>query len=138
VGAAPTRLFLHHLNHRQGEPSDTSTKRYQNFPRAYSICREWRQVHLKCAYEISMLDPEDDDGTDLIVDLATATQRELEHDLADAAVTTTEDAHAVLGIALCLLHEGWGAESQRIEHLIGVGRHGLVTIDNAAKRREVA
>jgi hypothetical protein len=115
------------------------SRKHDRAPRpAYSICREWRQVHLKCAYEISMLDPEDDDGTDLIVDLATATQRELEHDLADAAVTTTEDAHAVLGIALCLLHEGWGAESQRIEHLIGVGRHGLVTIDNAAKRREVA
>jgi len=117
----------------------TQARKHTKTPRsAYSICREWRQVHLKCAYEISMLDPEDDDGTDLIVDLATATQRELEHDLADAAVTTTEDAHAVLGIALCLLHEGWGAESQRIEHLINVARHGLVTIDNAAKRREVA
>jgi hypothetical protein len=53
-------------------------------------------------------------------------------------MTTTDDPLAVLGIALCLLREGWGAESNRVEHLIRVARHGLVTIDNAAKRREVA
>ena len=107
----------------------TQARKHTKTPRsAYSICREWRQVHLKCAYEISMLDPEDSDGTDLIVDLATATQRELERDLADATVTTTEDASAVLGIALCLLHEGWGTEPGRVEHVIQVARRGLTAL----------
>lgn len=105
---------------------------------AYSICREWRQVHLKAKYEVSMLDDHDDDGTALVVDLAEATKRELEDDLTEAAMTTTDDAHAVLGVALCLLHEGWGAETERVGHLIYVARRGLVAIGNATERREAA
>jgi hypothetical protein len=113
----------------------TPARKHTKTPRsAYSICREWRQVHLKCAYEISLLDPEDSDGTDLIVDLATATQRELERDFADATMTTAEDASAVLGIALCLLHEGWGTDPGRVEHVIQVARRGLMTISPLERR----
>jgi len=81
-----------------------------------------------------MLDPEDSDGTDLIVELATAIQRELERDLGDATMATAEDAPAVLGIALCLLHEGWGAETGRIEHLIQVARRGLLAVRPIERR----
>ena len=117
----------------------TQARKHSRAPRpAYSICREWRQVHLKCAYEISMLDEHDDDGTALISDVALATQRELERDLNDAAMVTVNDPHAVLGIALCLLREGWGAETDRVAHLIDVARHGLITISNATERRAAA
>ena len=117
----------------------TQARKHSRAPRsAYSICREWRQVHLKCAYEISILDEHDDDGTALIVDIADATQRELERDLTDAAMVTVYDPHSVLGIALCLLREGWGAETERVAHLIGVARHGLITISNATERRAAA
>ena len=113
----------------------TQARKHSRAPRsAYSICREWRQVQLKAEYEMSMLDEHDDDGTALIVDIADATQRELERDLTDAAMVTVYDPHSVLGIALCLLHEGWGAETERIEHLIQVARHGLITIGNAERR----
>jgi len=116
----------------------TPARKHTKTPRsAYSICREWRQVHLKCAYEISLLDPEDSEGTDLIVDLATATQRELERDFADATMTTAEDASAVLGIALCLLREGWRTEPGRVEHLIQVARRGLTAL-NPIQRRAAA
>ena len=117
----------------------TQARKHSRAPgAAYSICREWRQVHLKCAYEVSMLDEHDDDGTAPIADLADATQRELERDLTDATMVTVDDPHSVLGIALCLLHEGWGAETDRVALLIEVARHGLITIDNATKRREAA
>ena len=117
----------------------TQARKHSRAPRAaYSICREWRQVHLKCAYEVSILDEHDDDGTALIVDIADATQRELERDLNDAAMVTVYDPHSVLGIALCLLREGWGAETDRVAHLIDVARHGLITISNATERRAAA
>ena len=117
----------------------TQARKHNRAPRpAYSICREWRQVQLKCAYEVSILDEHDDDGTARIVDLADATQRELERDLTDAAMVTVYDPHSVLGIALCLLREGWGAETERVEHLIQVARHGLITISNATERRAAA
>jgi hypothetical protein len=107
----------------------TQARKHTKTPRAaHSICREWRQVHLKCAYEVSMIDPEDDNSIDLAVDVAVATQRELERDLTDATMATNEDASAVLGIALCLLQEGWGAETGRIEHLIQVARRGLLAV----------
>ena len=100
---------------------------------AYSICREWRQVHLKAAYEVSVADEHDDEATALIIAVADASKHELERDLADATMTVVDDPHAVLGIALTLLSEGIADE--RVTHLIGIARRGMIAMDAANQRR---
>ena len=101
---------------------------------AYSICREWRQVHLKMQYEQSMLDEHDEDGTARIVDLADATKYELERALRDASITTADDIGSLLGVALRLLEEDCDAE--RAASLIRLAKDAVYRGD--AGMREAA
>jgi hypothetical protein len=115
----------------------TQAKQHSGAPRsAYSICREWRQVHLKCAYELSITDENDDEGVALLVAVADASKHELERDLTDASMTIVDDPHSVLGIALTLLSEGIADE--RVSALIAIARRGTIALDAASQRRAAA
>jgi hypothetical protein len=99
---------------------------------AHSICREWRQVHLKAQYEMSMLDERDEEGVDRVVSVAEATKVELESDLADASMTTGDDVASVLGIALCLLEEN--TDHDRASDLIRLARKAAYGLGDATLR----
>ncbi len=111
----------------------TQASEHTSAPRpAYSICREWRQVHLKAAYDVSMLDEHDEDGTARISDIAEATKSELESDLDQASIETGDDVGAVLGIALCVLQENNDAE--RVSRLIRIAKSAVYHLGDAAPR----
>jgi hypothetical protein len=99
---------------------------------AYSICREWRQVHLKAEYETSLLDEDDDKGTNRIMAVADATKRELEDELEEDSISTADDLGAVLGVALRLLEEG---ADDRATQVMRLARKAAFHVGDAAARR---
>jgi len=112
----------------------TQASEHTSAPRpAYSICREWRQLHLKTAYDVSMLDEHDEDGTARIADAAETVKSTLESELDDASITTGDDVGAVLGIALCVLQENNDAE--RASRLIRIAKKAVYRLGDAALRR---
>src|SRR5665213_2291942 len=96
-GAVPNRGSPAMPTHEPNEPAPPRT--------AHAICREWRQVHLKTAYDVSMLDERDEEGTARIADAAETVKSTLESELDDASITTGDDVGDVLGLALCVLQE---------------------------------
>jgi hypothetical protein len=110
-----------------------STKSFPAARTAHSICREWRQAHLKAEFEISMLDEDDDEGTARIADLADSTKHELENNLGEASITTGDDVAAVLGVALCILdaHD----DGERAGHLIRLARKAAYRLGEATLRK---
>jgi hypothetical protein len=101
---------------------------------AYSIYREWRQVHFKAEYETSLLEEDDDKEIDRIVSVAEATKRELEDELVQASISTGDDLAAVLGIAARLLEEGAYADD-RAARLIRIARKAAFHVGDAASVR---
>ena len=73
----------------------------------FTLCREWRQAHLKAAFDASMLDENDDDGLSRVTDFADATKGEIEAALINSArsVETIDDAQGILGIAIAILRD---------------------------------
>ena len=112
----------------------TQASEHTSAPRpAYSICREWRQVHLKAAYEVSVLDEKDDDGTARIDNAAEAAKSILEDELEDASITTGDDVGAVLGLALSILQEN--SDAERAAHLVRIAKKAVYRLGDAALRR---
>ena len=105
----------------------------------WSRCREWQQTKLRAAFEASMLDEDDEEGTARIVDLAHANLLDIEAAIAEAArdIPSIDDVQAVLGIALAILqdedlsydHEG------RAPKLLRAVRYGLNGLRNAIREQ---
>jgi hypothetical protein len=101
---------------------------------AHSICREWRQAHLKAEFEISMLEETDDEGTARITDVADATKRELEDEIDETSISTGDDLAAVLGVAACILEDGIDTDD-RAARLIRVARKAALHFGDTVARR---
>ena len=109
--------------------------RPRKLPRSVtSLCREWRQTHLKAAFDVSMLDETDDDGVALLGDIAEATKLELERDIAAGEFVTLDDAQSVLSIALALLRDNPSA-IDRAEPMMRAVHRGMNLIRNVIERR---
>jgi hypothetical protein len=84
------------------------------------LCREWRLVQAKLAYDLAALQETDDDGTARIIDAAGPHISEIEQALAESDIETLEEAQLIVNLVLKNMREKQVVEEIDLDMLAAV------------------